>query len=234
MSYTYHGKDVYIKTGELITVFPSGLIQKKITVVKRLPAKNSLATLDQATADAQLKDGFSAFPLPSAKDLYNGFMQFDIVGYKTNLGDANGVINYKYRKLSSYIEVDQYDPKSVEVFVEVGVRSTVVSSAGVETKTNNTSGDTRTQITYQEPDQYNGSLNAYDRNGGIFTELLKTEFFIVFIDEIRFTTTLNVKYTPTIVLDSVSSTYYGKFTEYITTNSVKIIRTILSQSTIEG
>jgi hypothetical protein len=234
MSYTYHGKDDYIKTGESITVFPSGLNQKKITVVKRLPAKNSLAILDQTTADKQLKDGFSAFPLPSAKDLYNGFMQFDIVGYKKKPGDADGVINYKYKKLSSYIEFDQYDPKSVEVFVDVGVRSTVVSSAGVETKTNNTSGDTRTQITYQEPDQYNGSLNAYDRNGGIFTELLKTEFYIEIIDGTQFTTTFNVKYAPTIVLDSVSSTYYGKFTEYIATSSVKIIRTILSQRTIEG
>jgi hypothetical protein len=224
MAYTYIGTSGFVRTGEAVTVFPSGLIQKKVTVVRQSFKSESLV-LGQAEADGQLGDGFSAYPLPSANKQNNGFTQFDIFGYQK----GTGAINYKYRKLSSFIIEDQFRPRTVNVSVEVGIRSTVVLSNGTQTATTNDNGDLLPTTVYENPRPYAGELFAFSENGSVFKDLLQTEIYVYTNPLITVTT--NVVYKPVVVVESVSSTYYGKFTEYITTSSVKIVKRVLSQNT---
>jgi hypothetical protein len=223
MAYNYYGKSGFIKTGEAITVLPSGLIQKKITVVRRSVKGESLV-LTQSEADGQLGDGFSAYPLPSANKQNNGFSQFDIVGYSQGSGIG---INYKYRRPLSFIIEDQYNPRSYDILIDVGVASTVVKTAGTQSTTTNPNGDSVNVIGIQPPNEYQGKLDAYNLDGSVFS-LTNTE---VYVSETIRTTTI-VKYVPVTILESVSSTYYGDFTEYITTSSLKIERQIISQTSV--
>jgi hypothetical protein len=202
---------------------PSGLIQKKVTVVRQSVKGESLV-LTQPEANLQLGGDFFAYPLPSANKQNNGFTQFDIVGYKRGTGG----INYKYRKLSSFIVEDQYRPRTVNVSVEVGVRSTIVLSGGTQTTTVNDNGDTGRKTLYENPAQYEGELFAYNENGSVFINLLNTEIYNY--GDPPVTVTTNVIYEPVVVVESVSSTNYGAFTEYITTSSLKIVRKALSQT----
>jgi hypothetical protein len=223
MAYTYLGTSGFVRTGEAITVFPSGLIQKKVTVVRR-SAKDESLVLGQAEADGQLGGEFSAYPLPSANKQNNGFTQFDIVGYQRGPGG----INYKYRKLSSFIRQDQFRPRTVNVSVEVGIRSTVALSGGTQVETANENGDLVVSTVYEIPNSYDGKLIAYTENGrsefidGVTTESIRESDVII---------TEKVTYRPTVVVESVSSTYYGKFTEYITTSSVKFFRVVIESKT---
>jgi len=218
MAYTYHGTSGFVKTGETITVLPSGLIQKKVTVVRQ-SVKNESLVLTQSAADGQLGGDFFAYPLPSANKQNNGFSQFDIVGYKKGTGG----INYKYRKLSSFISGDQIKPRTTNISVEVGVRSTIVLSGGTQTTTANTNGDSVVTTVYENPSPYDGELFAFSENGIGFIPISRTETSIQ--DGMTFTE--KVIYGPVVVLESVSSTYYGKFTEYITSSSVKIVRKVV-------
>jgi hypothetical protein len=222
MAYTYLGTSGFVRTGEAVTVFPSGLIQKKVTVVRR-SAKDESLVLGQAEADGQLGGGFSAYPLPSANKQNNGFTQFDIVGYQK----GPGAINYKYRKLSSFIRQDQFRPRTVNVSVEVGIRSTVALSGGTQVETANENGDLVVSTVYEIPDSYDGKLIAYNENGSQFIDTVSTEI----IKESGVIITEKVAYQPTVVVESVSSTYYGKFTEYITTSSVKFFRAVIESKT---
>lgn len=230
MAYTYHGTSGLVKTGETITVLPSGLIQKKVTVVGRKASVGEIVPLTENECSNKLGSGFFPFPtLSSGVDLNNGFVQYDIVGYKKGFGQVNSVINYKYRKLSSFIIEDQFRPRTVNVSVEVGVRSTIVSSGGTQVNSEDENGNTVTTTTYQAPEQYLGGLIAYNANGSVFTNLAVTEIYR-YADPVVIVTT-DVVYEPSVVVESVSSTYYGAFTEYITTSSLKIVRTVLSQTT---
>jgi hypothetical protein len=221
MAYTYYGKSGFIKTGETITVLPSGLIQKKITVVRQ-SVKNESLVLTKEEADAELGSGFSAYPLPSANKRNDGFVQFDIVGYS----QVNGIgINYKYRRKLSFIIEDQYSPRSSDILIDVGVASTVIKNDGTPSRTTNSNGDSVNADGIQPPNEYQGKLNAYNLNGSEFS-LTTTENYEV--ENIRTTTV--VQYVPVRILESVSSTYYGDFTEYITTSSLKIERQILSET----
>ena len=233
MAYTYHGREGLIKTGEVITILPSGLIQKKVTVVGRKEVRgragNSLGQIAPLTATEtqnQLGDGFFPFPtLSSGVDLNNGFVQYDIVGYQKGFDLINSVINYKYRKLSSFIIEDQFDPKTVNVSVEVGVRSTIVLSGGTRVESQDEKGNTKSEVVYQSPNNYQGKLFAYAENGSVFSKLNVTEYY----SEDNVTDITDVVYEPSLVVESVSSTYYGHFTEYITTSSLKIVRKVLNQ-----
>ena len=243
MAYTYHGTTGLVKTGEVITVLPSGLIQKKVTVVGRKLGSgrggNSLnrfglvSQIEPLTANetsAQLGGDFFPFPtVSSGVDLNNGFVQYDIVGYKKSFGAVSSVINYKYRKLSSFIIEDQFTPRTVNISVEVGVRSTVLLSQGTQGETQDENGNTITKTIYEAPGQYQGGLFAYNENGSVFTNLLNTEIYEYTDPDLIVTT--DVVYEPSVVVESVSSTYYGEFTEYITTSSLKIVRRALSQTT---
>jgi hypothetical protein len=224
MAYTYYGKSGFVKTGEAITILPSGLIQKKVTVVRQSVNNESLE-LTQFEADRQLGGGFSAYPLPSANKQNNGFLQFDIVGYKKG---ASG-INYKYRKLSSFIVEDQYNPISKDITVEVGVVSTIVLSNGTVVETTNDNGDIVKKTQSELPGVYNGDLLAYELNGSTYVPLKKTEEYYYKQDNLIVYT--DVVYKPVVVFESVSATYYGTITEYITTNSVKIKRQVLKETT---
>ena len=242
MAYTYHGTSDLIKTGEVITILPSGLIQKKVTVVGRKVgagrggnSSNRVGLVSQiqplTTSESQSQIGEDFFPFPtvsSGVDLNNGFVQYDIVGYKKGFGAVSSVINYKYRKLSSFIVEDQFSPRTVNVSVEVGVRSTVVLSRGTQGGTQDENGNSITKTIYEAPEQYQGGLFAYNENGSVFTNLLNTEIYR-YTDPVLIVTT-NVVYEPSVVVESVSSTYYGEFTEYITTSSLKIVRRVLSQT----
>ena len=233
MAYTYHGREGLIKTGEVITILPSGLIQKKVTVVGRKVGRgragNSLGQIEPLTAieaQNQLGGGFFPFPtLSSGVDLNNGFVQYDIVGYQKGFGSINSVINYKYRKLSSFIIEDQFEPKTVNVSVEVGVRSTIVLSGGTRGESQDEKGNTKSEVVYQSPNNYQGKLFAYAENGSVFSKLNVTEYY----SEDNVTDITDVVYEPSLVVESVSSTYYGHFTEYITTSSLKIVRKVLNQ-----
>ena len=235
MAYTYHGREGLIKTGEVITILPSGLIQKKVTVVGRKEVRgragNSLGQIAPLTATEtqnQLGDGFFPFPtLSSGVDLNNGFVQYDIVGYQKGFDLINSVINYKYRKLSSFIIEDQFDPKTVNVSVEVGVRSTIVLSEGTSVESQDEKGNTKSEVVYQSPNSYQGKLFAYAENGSVFSKKYETETY--YYNEGSVTVITDVVYEPSLVVESVSSTYYGHFTEYITTSSLKIVRKVLSQ-----
>lgn len=245
MAYTYHGHSELIKTGEVITVLPSGLIQKKVTVVgrkvgsgrggnssNRVGLVSQIEPLTASESQTQIGEGFFPFPtVSSGVDLNNGFVQYDIVGYKKGFGSVNSVINYKYRKLSSFIIEDQYTPQTVNISVEVGVRSTIVLSKGRQVETQNERGDTFFKTVYEAPGQYLGQLIAYNENGSVFTKLFKTERYLYTDPDIVVIT--NVVYEPSVVVESVSSTYYGEFTEYITTSSLKIERKVLDQTTAE-
>ena len=224
MAYTYLGTSGFVRTGEAVTVFPSGLIQKKVTVVRRSVQDESLV-LTQSEADGQLGGGFSAYPLPSANKQNNGFTQFDIVGYQKGAG----TINYKYRKLSSFILEDQYRPKTINISVEVGIRSTVALSGGTQVETANENGDLVVSTVYENPSFYDGKLIVYNQDGSIFTNLTITERELseVLTSGAGLFNITTVIYEPAIVVESVSSTYYGTFTEYITTSSVKIIRRVI-------
>jgi len=232
MAYTYHGREGLIKTGEVITILPSGLIQKKVTVVGRKEVRgragNSLGQIAPLTATEtqnQLGGGFFPFPtLSSGVDLNNGFVQYDIVGYQKGFDLINSVINYKYRKLSSFIIEDQFDPKTVNVSVEVGVRSTIVLSEGTSVESQDEKGNTKSEVVYQSPNSYQGKLFAYAENGSVFSKLNVTEYY----SEDNVTDITDVVYEPSLVVESVSSTYYGHFTEYITTSSLKIVRKVLN------
>ena len=242
MAYTYHGTTELVKTGEVITVLPSGLIQKKVTVVGRKVGSgrggnssnqvglvSQIQPLTEKETATYAGDGFFAYPtLSSGSDLNNGFVQYEIVSYKKG-GSVNSVINYKYRKLSSFIIEDQFTPRTVNISVEVGVRSTIVLSNGTQVKTEDENGDTVVTTVYNPPRQYQGELFAYNENGSVFTNLKKTEIYR-YTDPVVIVTT-NVVYEPSVVVESVSSTYYGEFTEYITTSSLKIVRRVLSQTT---
>jgi hypothetical protein len=221
MAFTYYGTSEFVKTGEAITVLPSGLIQKKVTVVRRSVKGESLV-LTQSDANRQLGDGFSAYPLPSANKQNDGFVQFDIVGYKK----GTGRINYKYRKLSSFIVEDQYNPLSQDVLVDVGVSSTIVLSNGTKVETTNDNGDKIITTQYESPLAYEGELFAYDLGGGQYVPVKKTESYSD--DDISVQT--DVVYQPEVVIESVSATYYGMFTEYITTSAVKISRQVLRET----
>jgi hypothetical protein len=223
MAYTYYGTSGFIKTGETITVLPSGLIQKKVTVVRQSFKGESLL-LSEGEAYSELGGGFFAYPLPSANKQNDGFSQFDIVGYKKGTGG----INYKYRKLSSFIIQDQNSPRTMNVSVEVGVRSTIVLSGGTQATTTNGNGDTTLSTVYGNPAQYDGELFAFNESGSAFTKLSNTEIY-QYTDPLR-TETIYVEYAPITVVESVSSTYYGNFTEYITTSSLKIVRSVISQN----
>ena len=235
MAYTYHGRDGLLKTGEVITILPSGLIQKKVTVVGRKAGRgragNSLGQIEPLTAieaQNQLGGGFFPFPtLSSGVDLNNGFVQYDIVGYQKGFDLINSVINYKYRKLSSFIIEDQLNPRTVNVSVEVGVRSTIVLSRGTRVEYQDEKGNTNFKVVYQSPDSYQGELFAYDEDGSVFSRLNETETY--YYNEGNVTVTTDVVYEPSLVVESVSSTYYGHFTEYITTSSLKIVRKVLNQ-----
>jgi hypothetical protein len=216
MAYTYHGTSGLVKTKEAITVLPSGLIQKKITVVGR----SGLVSL--SSAKDLLGNGFSAYPEPSLINQNNGFTQIDIVGYSQGGGAG---INYKYRRKSSFIIEDQYNPQSLDILVDVGVASTASRTAGTESTTTNPNGDSVNVIAIQPPNEYKGQLNAYDLNGNPFS-FVRTEVYL--FDTIKITQI--VEYVPVTVLESVSSTYYGEFTEYITTSSVKIERKVISET----
>jgi hypothetical protein len=218
MAYTYHGTSGIVKTGEVTTVLPSGLIQKKITAV----ARSGSALLN--SAQSLLGEAFSAYPAPSLSIQNNGFTQIDIVGYSQGGGKE---INYKYRRKSSFIIQDQYNPKSLDILVDVGVVSTVVRTGGTQSTTTNANGDSVKTINTDQPNAYSGTLIAYNLNGSVFF-LTNTE---VYVSETIITTTV-VQYVPVTILESVSSTYYGDFTEYITTSSVKIERRIISQSSV--
>ena len=232
MAYTYHGRDGLLKTGEVITILPSGLIQKKVTVVGRKAGRgragNSLGQIEPLTAieaQNQLGGGFFPFPtLSSGVDLNNGFVQYDIVGYQKGFDLINSVINYKYRKLSSFIIVDQFNPRTVNVSVEVGVRSTIVLSGGTRVESQDEKGNTNFKVVYQSPDSYQGKLFAYAEDGSVFNKLNVTEYY----SEDNVTDITDVVYEPSLVVESVSSTYYGHFTEYITTSSLKIVRKVLN------
>lgn len=240
MAYTYHGRNGLIKTGEVITVLPSGLIQKKVTVVgrkvgsgrggnssSRVGLVSQIQPLTEGETQAQLGSDFFAFPsVSSGTDLNNGFVQYDIVGYKKGFGSVNSIINYKYRKLSSFIIEDQFRPRTVNVSVEVGVRSTIVLSGGTKVESQNEKGDTVVNTVYEPPGVYQGQLIAYNEGGSVFTNLFVTETYVYTNPVIILTT--EVEYVPSIVVESVSSTYYGHFTEYITTSSLKIVRKVLS------
>jgi hypothetical protein len=223
MAFTYYGTSKFVKTGEAITVLPSGLIQKKVTVVRQSVEGGSLV-LTQSDADKQLESGFSAYPLPSANKQNDGFTQFDIVGYKK----GTGRINYKYRKLSSFIVEDQYRPLSQDVLVDVGVSSTIVLSNGTQVVTTNDNGDKLKKTQYESPAVYQGELFAYDLGGGQYVPLQKTENY--YYSEGDLLTQTDVVYEPVVVLESVSATYYGMFTEYITTSTVKISRRVLRET----
>ena len=243
MAYTYHGTSELVKTGEVITVLPSGLIQKRVTVVgrkvgsgrggnssNRVGLVSQIQPLTGTETSAQLGNDFFPFPtVSSGVDLNNGFVQYDIVGYKKGFGAVNSVINYKYRKPSSFIVEDQFRPKTVNVSVEVGVRSTIVLSGGKKVETEDENGNTVTTTIYEAPGQYQGQLIAYNENGSVFRNLTKTERY-VYSNPVLVVTT-DVVYEPSAVVESVSSTYYGEFTEYITTSSLKIVRRVLSQTT---
>lgn len=245
MAYTYHGRSDLIKTGEVITVLPSGLIQKKVTVVGRKVGSgrggNSssrvglVSQIEPLTAnESQTQIGADFFPFPtvsSGVDLNNGFVQYDIVGYKKGFGSVNSVINYKYRKLSSFIIEDQYTPRTVNISVEVGVRSTIVLSKGTQVETTNESGDTLIETVYEPPNLYQGQLFAYNEGGRVFTNLFITERYVYEQENGILTVINDVVYEPSVVVESVSSTYYGQFTEYITTSSLKIVRKVLKETT---
>ena len=224
MAFKYYGTSGFVKTGEVITVLPSGLIQKKVTVVRRSVKGESLV-LTQSDADKQLGDGFFAYPLPSANKQNDGFAQFDIVGYKK----GTGRINYKYRKLSSFIVEDQYRPLSQDVLVDVGVSSTIVLSNGTQVETTNDNGDIVKKTEYESPSAYQGELFAYDLGGGQYVPVQKTESY--YYSKGKFSVQTYVVYEPVVVIESVSATYYGMFTEYITTSAVKISRRELGKST---
>jgi hypothetical protein len=225
MAFKYYGTSGFVKTGEAITVLPSSLIQKKVTVVRRSVNKESLV-LTQSDADKQLGDGFFAYPLPSANKQNDGFVQFDIVGYKK----GTGRINYKYRKLSSFIVEDQYNPTSQDVAVEVGVSSTIVLSDGTQVETTNENGDVVKETKYESPRAFEGELFAYDLGGGQYVPVKKTEDYYYSDPDILVRT--DVAYMPVVVIESVSATYYGMFTEYITTSAVKISKQVLRETTI--
>ena len=228
MAYTYHGTTGLVKTGEIITVLPSGLIQKKLTFVGR---KSEAGKAAQTKVLSRLGDDFFAFPtLPSEVDLNNGFIQYDILAYKKGSGAINSAINYKYRKFSSFIIEDPSSPRKVNISVEVGVSSTIVLSEGKMVDTQDKNGNTVTTILSEEPVPYQGKLIAYNENGTVFTSLINTEIYISTDPEI-ITTTI-VEYQPSVVIESVSSTYYGHFTEYITTSSLIIVRRIISQNSL--
>jgi hypothetical protein len=218
MAYTYHGTSGLVKTGEAITVLPSGLIQKKITAV----ARSGSASLN--SAQSLLGDAFFAYPAPSLSIQNNGFTQIDIVGYSQGGGKE---INYKYRRKSSFIIEDQYNPKSLDILVDVGVASTVLKTGVTQSTTTNANGDSVKKTITEQPNAYSGTLNAYNLDGSVFS-LTNNE---VYVSETIITTTV-VEYVPVTILESVSSTYYGDFIEYITTSSVKIERRIISQSSV--
>jgi hypothetical protein len=115
----------------------------------------------------------------------------------------------------------------VNVSVEVGIRSTVALSGGTQVETANENGDLVVSTVYEIPDSYNGKLIAYNENGGIFIDTVTTEI----IKESGVIITQKVAYRPIVVVESVSSTYYGKFTEYITTSSVKFFRAVIESKT---
>ena len=228
MAYTYHGTTELVKTGEVITVLPSGLIQKNLTFVGRKSEEREAA---QTKVLSQLGNDFFAFPtLPSEVDLNNGFIQYDILAYKKRSGAINSAINYKYRKFSSFIIEDPSMPRKANISVEVGVRSTIVLSEGTKVATQDENGNTVTTTVSEEPVPYQGQLFAYNEDGTVFTSLNNTEIYVS--DDPVITTITNVVYEPSVVVESVSSTYYGHFTEYITTSSLIIVRRILSQSSV--
>jgi hypothetical protein len=228
MAYTYHGTSGLVKTGEVITVLPSGLIQKKLTFVGRKSEGREAA---QIKVLSQLGNDFFAFPtLPSEVNLNNGFIQYDIIAYKKESGAINSAINYKYRKFSSFIIEDPFIPRKANISVEVGVRSTIVLSEGTRVATQDENGNTVTTPGSEKPVPYQGKLFAYNEDGSVFISLRNTEIYR-YTDPV-ITTTINVIYEPSVVIESVSSTYYGHFTEYITTSSLIIVRTILSQSSV--
>ena len=237
MAYTYHGKDGLVKTGEAITVLPSGLIQKKVTVVKRKKRKEyasprskfEIEFLTETEMQEQLGSDFFAYPsVPSGTDLNNGFVRYDVVGYKKGSGLVNSDINYKYRKLSSYVVEDQVTPFTQDISVEVGVRSTIVLSNGTATIGVDDRGNAVRKIVYENPQPYQGELFAYNSEGDKITKIERVEFYN-FTDR---RVTKFVEYRPVQFIDSVSSTYYGRFTEYITTSSLKIVRFVITESTL--
>ena len=230
MAYTYHGRGGFIKTGEAITVLPSGLIQKKVTVIGR-KKKESVDVLTGSETQTQLGGDFFAYPsVSSGTDLNNGFVRYDVVGYKKGSGLVNSNINYKYRKLSSYVVEDQVTPFTQDVLVEVGVRSTIVQSNGIATATVDERGNTVAATLYENPQPYQGELFAYNREGGKITIIHRVEKYS-YKDPDR-TVFKSVEYRPVQFIESVSSTYYGHFTEYITSSSLKIVRFVISENTL--
>jgi hypothetical protein len=109
----------------------------------------------------------------------------------------------------------------------VGIRSTVALSGGTQVETANENGDLVVSTVYEIPDSYDGKLIAYNENGSQFIDTVSTEI----IKESGVIITEKVAYQPTVVVESVSSTYYGKFTEYITTSSVKFFRAVIESKT---
>lgn len=228
MGYKYFGAGGLVKTGEVITVLPSGLIQKKVTVVGRKVASarqginspKGIAPLSENECLSNL-DGFFPFPInASGSDLNNGFIQYDIVGY--DRGFARG-INYKYLKLSSFVTQDIIRPRTTDFLAEVGVASSVVLSDGTKIESQDEKGNTVNTTSYEKPGYYNGSLIAYDASGQEeYVPLINYEN--IGRTEAGDLITERVEYRPVRVNESVSATYYGHFTEYITTATVKMAR----------
>lgn len=212
-------------------MLPCGLLQKKVTGVRRRENSSEGSATEPLNANdssRQLGIGFFAFPaISTATDLYNGFIQYDIVGYAQVSGSINSVINYKYRKLSSFITGDQLRPRTFNISVEVGVRSTVVLTGGTKTTTQDENGNSQTITTYEAPGQYQGELIAYQENGERFRDLLTTEISRQETETKIVVTTEKLRYSPVRTVESVSSNYYGQFTEYIATSTLKIQRIIL-------
>lgn len=243
MAYTYHGTEGLVKTGEVITILPSGLIQKKVTVVgrkvgsgrggnssSRVGLVSQIQPLTEQETANYTSDGFFAYPtLSSGSDLNNGFVQYDIVSYKKGGGLVNSVINYKYRKLSSFIIEDQFTPRTVDISVDVGVRSTIVATNGIKGERQNEKGDTIVETLYESPSLYQGELNAYIGNTA-FTSIPNKEVYIYNDPPLRVET--SVEYRPEVFVESVSSTFYGQFTEYIASTTLRIKRFVVSQNVI--
>jgi hypothetical protein len=236
MAYTYHGRDGLIKTGEAITVLPSGLIQKKVTVVGR--KKNTspsiwpvpvypLYVLTERETQKKLGSDFFAYPASSpGTDLNNGFIRYDLVGYGQSYLVDN-FINYKYSKISSYVVEDQVTPFTQDILVEVGVRSTIVLSNGIKDFVAER-GTTVARTTYEPPKTYFGELYAYTFEGNKITSIPRVELYNYPDRRV----TKFVEYRPVQFIESVSSTYYGHYTEYITSSSLKIVRFVITESTL--
>jgi hypothetical protein len=109
------------------------------------------------------------------------------------------------------------------------VSSTIVLSNGTQVETTNDNGDIVKKTEYESPSAYQGELFAYDLGGGQYVPVQKTESY--YYSKGKFSVQTYVVYEPVVVIESVSATYYGMFTEYITTSAVKISRRELGKST---